>query len=257
MFKKLLLLISTLLVSLKLSFAASNLADFNLLSSFDIFGNLYNILKGNNHILDGIAVIIFFVSSFQIFNNILSKIFKGSGHAQARKGASAILSIFITGALVIHTPSGGFVSFWGGLLLFYIGVAMLFGLYFPWVKKTWENNVENRAKALFLISLASLMLIFSIESFATRLFDNNAQNAFTWQLVNYLASLNGILILICIFSLIKIVSNWNKMNTSSSDSVTKKKKNRDNSFLKIINVIKENYGEGSKIIGNLNELYNK
>lgn len=168
MFKKLLLLISTLLVSLKLSFATSNLADFNLLDSFNIFGTFYELLNGNNHILDGIVIIVFFIGFFQISNHIFAKIFKGSGHSQARKGASAIISILVTGALIIHNPGKSFTSFYGGLLLFYLSLAMMFGIFIPWVKKTWVEG-DNWGKSTVLISIWALVIIVLTNAIAVKI----------------------------------------------------------------------------------------
>ncbi len=254
MIKKSISYILGFILSFQVAFAANFKLDW---SSLDIFGELFSKLQETPAILDGIAIIIFFLGFFQIANFAFSKVFKGDGAAQARKGASAIFSIFITGALIIHNPSDGFVSFYGGLLLFYIGVAMLFGIYFPWVKKTWTNNTENKTKAVLLISLALLMIIISIQSFATKLFGNLTEDSFTGKFVIFISSFATIDTIIILISLILLIVNKNKLSTVASDLLVKNKRNRDNAFSKLISQIKKNYGDGNLAIKNLWGLYNK
>lgn len=149
--------------------------DFSISKVLAKFGTFYEGLKtekGNSsHILDGIAILVMFAGLYSIFFNLTRFVFKGENNKPARKGASVILSIMITGALVTTlNAKEGFVSFYGGrIILLFALVVLILGYiaYVKWINKEFKNGgarVTLWASGLIMIDITLSSIIKNLFS---------------------------------------------------------------------------------------------
>lgn len=130
------------------------------------FEDLYLALEKGN-ILDGIVVIVFFTGLFLIFRNIFSKVFKGSGNQPAARGASLILSIMITGAMVMNLGAKeSFTQYYGNIILLVVSLLFAVGGFGVYFRKIVGSDFPGLLKLIYIfLGLVVTSWIISAVSF--------------------------------------------------------------------------------------------
>jgi len=177
-------------------------------SGLNPIGDFYQVLTKNNDVVDGLAVIFVMIGLYFIFFNLTRFAFKGDGAKPARKGASLMLSILVTGSLVVNIGEDGFVSYYGGIITFFMVLVAALATYIAYFKKISESFKENAPLKWGLAALGLVIIDITLSSVAKKLFKavNGSENTpllITW----ILALFDNFMLYIIIFSVIINISN--------------------------------------------------
>ncbi len=213
--------------------AAAKLTSGKSVSNFfEAFGNFYDSLKGkqSSNILDGFAIIIMFGGLYAIFFNLTRFAFKGENNKSARKGASVILSILVTGALITSLKdSEGFVSYYGGMIIFLLtSFTLIFGYiaYSKWVLA----QIKHTGGRIALLALGLVVIDITLSSIIGRLFETYSKGLVFWvsESIGAIASFAMPLIFVGLlwWALIKGDSSDDKIEKAVESEEDKIKKNK-------------------------------
>lgn len=122
-------------------------------------GQFYHALKSNSNIIDGFAMVFFFIGMYLIMFNLTRFAFKGKGATPARRGASMILSIMITGAMVKAVGSVSFVGYYGSLIILIILTFLWIGASIIAVMRTWR---ATGSIPLTILVFILVMILFDL-----------------------------------------------------------------------------------------------
>lgn len=216
MLKKLILIFSVFLSSFYSVFAK----DFDF-SSLLFFSKFYSYLANNTPVLDGIAVIFFLIGTFMIIYNLLNNVFKGDGATQAKKGAALMISVLTTGALILHNPGKSFVGFYGGIVVFYIGLIIGITLYYSFFKWVWNKyHKTNIWLAIFYVCGGFVILDLTLNSLLMNILTNldSISDSITLNFISFIDGISQIALIFVACAFIAMLINSKKYIPSVQES---------------------------------------
>lgn len=222
-------------------------------------GDFYDLLTQNNSVVDGLAVIFVAIGLYFIFFNLTRLAFKNEGAKSARKGASLMLSILVTGSLVVNIGEDHFVGYYGGIITFFMVLVAALATYIAYFKKISESFKDNKFLKLGLAALGLVIIDITLSSVAKKLFTavnkgNGVPVLISW-ILNLLHNNMYLIIIIAVFG--AIFGFLFKGNSSSSNDTVENPYITTDKDKKNINEIKGAMNNVLTNVQSINELNKK